>query len=101
MSNTRDTLAQAFFPIKIRLTQIKENTCGAQYASFVFTSKEGAMFRLASLLYTLISTSLAGTAIVIVLVAGYGTMTPILAAAAVGFVLAAPLSWALARQLYN
>lgn len=59
------------------------------------------MLRLASLLFSLIATSLAGTGVIIVLVAGYGTLTPILIAAATGFVLAAPVSWAVARQLYN
>lgn len=59
------------------------------------------MFRLASLLYSLISTSLAGSFIIAVLVAGYGTLTPILIAAAAGFVLALPISWLVARQLYN
>ncbi|SNT00445.1 CTP synthetase [Antarctobacter heliothermus] len=59
------------------------------------------MFRLASLLYSLISTSLAGTMIIAVLVAGHDTLMPILIAAAVGFVLAAPVSWLVARRLYN
>ncbi|ASP23135.1 CTP synthetase [Antarctobacter heliothermus] len=59
------------------------------------------MFRLASLLYSLISTSLAGTMVIGVLVAGHGTLMPILIAAAVGFVLAAPVSWLVARRIYN
>ncbi|WP_323771536.1 CTP synthetase [Antarctobacter sp.] len=59
------------------------------------------MFRLASLLYSLISTSFAGSLIIAVLVAGYGTIMPILVAAALGFVLAAPVSWYVARQIYN
>ena len=59
------------------------------------------MFRLASLLYSLISTSLAGSFIIAVLVAGYGTLMPILVAAAVGFLIAAPMSWAVARQIYS
>ncbi len=59
------------------------------------------MFRLASILYSLISTSLAGSFVIAVLVAGYGTLTPILIAAAAGFVAALPLSWMVARQIYN
>lgn len=59
------------------------------------------MIRLAGLLYTLISTSLAGTAIIAVLVAGYDTLTPILIAADVGFIAAAPVSWMVARKLYS
>lgn len=59
------------------------------------------MLRLASILYSLISTSLAGTAIIAVLVAGYDTLTPILIAAAAGFIAAAPVSWVIARKLYS
>ena len=59
------------------------------------------MFRLASLLYSLISTSLAGTFIIVALVSGQDTLYPILAAAIAGFVVAAPASWLVARQLYN
>lgn len=59
------------------------------------------MFRLASLLFSLISTTFAGTAVIAVLVAGYGTLTPILVAAALGFVAAVPVAWVLARKLYN
>lgn len=59
------------------------------------------MMRLASILYSLISTTLAGSFIVISLVAGYTTLQPILAAAVGGFVLALPVSWGVARQLYN
>ncbi|WP_121630740.1 hypothetical protein [Tropicibacter alexandrii] len=59
------------------------------------------MFRLASILYSLISTSLAGTGVIAVLAAGYGTLIPILAAAAAGFVLALPVSWYVARQIYS
>lgn len=59
------------------------------------------MLRLASLLYSLISTSLAGTFIIVALVAGQVTLYPIVAAAIAGFVIAAPVSWLVARQLYN
>ncbi len=59
------------------------------------------MIRLASILYTLISTSLAGTAVIAVLVAGYDTLLPILIAAALGFVAALPVAWLVARRLYS
>ncbi|ETA50972.2 hypothetical protein [Ponticoccus alexandrii] len=59
------------------------------------------MIRLASLLYSLISTSLAGTAVIAVLVAGYDTLLPILIAAALGFVAALPVAWLVARRLYS
>lgn len=57
------------------------------------------MMRLASILYSLISTTLAGSFIVVSLVAGYATLNPILIAAALGFVLAVPVSWLIARQI--
>lgn len=57
------------------------------------------MMRLASILYSLISTTLAGSFIVVSLVAGYTTLNPILIAAALGFVLAVPVSWLIARQI--
>lgn len=59
------------------------------------------MFRLASILYSLIATSLAGTAVIAVLTAGYGTLTPIVAAAVLGAVLALPVSWLVARAIVN
>ncbi|MBO9468282.1 hypothetical protein J7443_23850 [Tropicibacter sp. R15_0] len=59
------------------------------------------MLRLASILYSLISTTLAGTLVIAVLTAGYGTLTPILAAAAAGFVLALPVAYLVAKAIYN
>jgi hypothetical protein len=58
------------------------------------------MLRLAALLFTLISTTLMGVGIVAVLVAGFGTLIPIVAAAAAGFVIAMPVSWQVARAIY-
>ena len=59
------------------------------------------MLRLAGILYSLISTSLAGTAVIAVLVAGYGTLLPILVAAAAGFVLALPVAYFVAKAIYS
>lgn len=59
------------------------------------------MLRLAMLLYSLISTSLAGTGVITVLVAGLDTLVPILIAAAVGFLVALPISWLVAKRLYD
>lgn len=59
------------------------------------------MFRLASLLYSLISTALAGTGVIVALVAGYVSLAAILAGAAVGAAVAAPAAWLLARRLYG
>ncbi len=59
------------------------------------------MLRLAMILYSLIGTTLAGIGVIVVLVAGYGTLNPILVAAAIGAVLAMPVSWLVARQIYT
>ena len=59
------------------------------------------MYRLASLLFTLISSAMAGTAVIAVLVAGYVSVAAIVGAAAVGTVLAMPVSWMVARKLYT
>nr|WP_081535401.1 CTP synthetase [Rhodovulum sp. P5] len=58
------------------------------------------MLRLAAVLFSLISPTLMGVGIVAVLVAGYGTMIPILVAAAVGFVIALPVTWQVTRAIY-
>ena len=59
------------------------------------------MLRLASMLYSLIGTTLAGTAIVAALVMGQDTLQPILVAAIVGFVAALPVTYVIARKIYN
>ncbi|MEX0316733.1 MAG: hypothetical protein AB3N21_02195 [Ruegeria sp.] len=59
------------------------------------------MMRLAAILYSLISTALAGTAVIAVLSAGMVSVAAILWAAGAGFVLAAPASWLVARHLYT
>lgn len=58
------------------------------------------MFRLASLLYSLISAALAGTGVIVALVSGYVSLAAILTGAATGAVAAAPIAWLLARRLY-
>lgn len=57
------------------------------------------MLRLASLLYSVIGTTLAGTFIIAALVAGLDTARPIVAAAALGFGLAIPATWLVARSI--
>jgi len=59
------------------------------------------MFRLASILYSLIATTLAGTGVIAVLTAGFGTLWPILGAAAIGALLALPISYYVAREIIN
>ena len=57
------------------------------------------MFRLASMLYSLIGTTLAGSAVVVALVIGQDTLVPIVSAAALGFVAALPVTYLVARKL--
>lgn len=59
------------------------------------------MFRLATLLYSLIATTLAGIAVIAVLTAGYGTLMPIVSSAAIGALVAIPVSWLVARAIVN
>ena len=57
------------------------------------------MYRLALLLFVVIGASIAGILIVAALVAGLDTQTPILVAALLGFALAVPVSYLVARQI--
>lgn len=59
------------------------------------------MFRLAAMLYSLIATALAGSAVIAVLSAGMVSVNAILVAAAGGAMVAAPASWLVARRLYQ
>lgn len=57
------------------------------------------MTRLTLILFSIISTTLMGSAIVVALTMGLDTLNPILIAAALGLVLAVPVSWLVARQI--
>lgn len=57
------------------------------------------MIRLAGVLYSIISTTLAGSAIIAALVMGYDTLVPILIAAAIGFLAALPASYFVAKEI--
>ena len=59
------------------------------------------MLRLASILYSLIGTTLAGSLVVVALTMGYDTLNPILIAAGVGFVAALPVTWVVAKAIQN
>lgn len=59
------------------------------------------MFRLASILYSVIATTMAGTGVIIALSAGYGTLIPILVSAGIGAVAAIPVAYLVARKLYK
>ena len=57
------------------------------------------MTRLTMLLFSIVSTALMGTFIIVALVTGHDTLQPILIAAAAGFVVALPASWFVAKQI--
>lgn len=57
------------------------------------------MFRLAAILFSMTSTTIAGIAMIVVLSMGYDTWVPIVAAAAVGFVISIPATWWLVKQI--
>lgn len=57
------------------------------------------MTRLMMILFSMISTALMGSFIVAALTTGYVTWQAILLAVGVGFVLAIPVSWYIARKL--
>jgi hypothetical protein len=57
------------------------------------------MLRLASILYSLIGTTLAGTLVIAALTMGYDTLQPILIAAGVGGVVAFPVTWLVAKGI--
>mgnify|MGYP000754627083 CR=1 FL=1 len=59
------------------------------------------MLRLASMLYSIIGTSMAGALVVAALTMGYDTALPIIIAAVVGAVLGVPTSYFVARAILN
>lgn len=58
------------------------------------------MLRLAFILHLFIGSTLAGIGVIASLVLGYDTLTPILVAALIGFLISLPATWAVARALY-
>jgi len=58
------------------------------------------MLRLGFILHLFIGSTLAGSAVIFALVIGRDTLTPILIAAALGFVAAFPVTWLVTRKLY-
>lgn len=57
------------------------------------------MMRLASILYSLISTTVAGTLVIAALTMGYDTLVPILIAAGIGFVVSLPVAYFVAKAI--
>ncbi|HEY9020835.1 MAG: CTP synthetase [Paracoccaceae bacterium] len=59
------------------------------------------MLRLGFVLHLFIGSTLAGIGVIAALVTGYDTLYPILIAALIGFLVAFPVTWAVARALYD
>ncbi len=57
------------------------------------------MLPLMLIIHLFLGATLAGSAIIVALIFGYGTTMPILAAGVVGFVAAFPASWIVAKKL--
>lgn len=57
------------------------------------------MLRLASMLYSIIGSTLAGAGVIAVLASGYDTLSPILIAAAAGAVVAVPVTLMVAKKI--
>ncbi len=59
------------------------------------------MLRLASILYSIVATTLSGSLIIIALSTGYDTLTPILVAALIGAVISVPVSYFVAQAIIS
>ena len=83
------------------LTQIKAHPHSSCYPSLQHHHPERTdpMFRLASMLYAIFATSLAGIGVIAVLTMGYDTLIPIVGAAAVGAVIAVPVTLLVAKRI--
>jgi hypothetical protein len=57
------------------------------------------MPRLMMILFSMVATTLMGVGVIIALTTGFVTLKPILLAAGIGFLLALPVSWLIAKQL--
>ncbi len=57
------------------------------------------MSRLMMTLFSMIATSTMGIGIVVALVSGFDTLQPIATAAIIGFIVAFPIAWYVAKQL--
>ena len=59
------------------------------------------MLRLAFILHLFIGSTLAGSAMVFALVAGYDTMMPVAISALIGFIVSFPVTWIITKKLYS
>ena len=60
---------------------------------------ERAMTHLWMIIFSIVSATLIGTGVIVMLTTGYDTLTPVLTGAAIGLVLAFPVSWFVMRRL--
>ena len=65
----------------------------------VACTMEDQVTRLMMVLFSMISTTLMGVGVVVALTMGHYSLTHILIGAGIGFVLAIPASWVIARQI--
>ncbi|WP_417271044.1 CTP synthetase [Celeribacter sp.] len=59
------------------------------------------MNRLAGILFSLIATTLMGVGVVVALTIGMDTLKPILTAAAIGFIVAIPVTWMISKKIVD
>ncbi|CUJ99707.1 CTP synthetase [Shimia thalassica] len=59
------------------------------------------MLRLAFILHLFIGSTIAGSAMVVALVMGHDTLTPILWSALIGFIISFPVTWLVTKALYE
>lgn len=62
---------------------------------------ENTMFQLFLIIHIFIASTLAGIGVILALTFGLDTLTPLLVAAATGFVIAFPVSWTVAKKIVN
>ncbi|MBU2981383.1 CTP synthetase [Lentibacter algarum] len=59
------------------------------------------MLRMALIFHLFIGSTLAGIGVIAALVSGYDTLVPILIAALIGFVVSFPVTWLVAKAVYE
>lgn len=82
-----------------RLIRIKVSGCYIPYIRKKEWMEGHPMTRLMLILFSMISTTMMGVGVIVALTIGKDTLTPIVIAAAIGFVLAVPVSYLVAKEL--
>ena len=81
------------------MRQIKALPGVRGYAETIAPIMEDRMTRLALVIFSILSVTCMGIAIIVALVAGWDTLVPIVVAAGVGLLASVPASWIVARQI--